>query len=204
MSFVATVRMGICLGLATAGLQLRAAEQPASPPGFTMDRTGSMHDFDYFQGDGWTTVQHRLSKTSDGQPQWRVFPGNLCMRLYLGGLATVDELEFPTLGTRGLTLRTFDKQKRQWSIYWVSSTTGRLDPVPTVGGFQGNRGEFYAEDRVDGRPVKVRYLWTITDRNHANWEQALSYDDRKWETNWVADFTRANSSRVCRDGRPVH
>jgi hypothetical protein len=26
--------------------------QPSVPPGYTMARTGGMHDFDYFQGDG--------------------------------------------------------------------------------------------------------------------------------------------------------
>jgi hypothetical protein len=117
-------------------------------------------------------------------------------------LATVDELYFPTLDRAGLTLRTFDRERRQWSIYWVTSATGRLDPVPVVGGFNGNRGEFYAQDRVDGRAVKVRYLWLIADRNHARWEQAFSYDDRTWETNWTADFTRADPSVICEGGRP--
>jgi hypothetical protein len=71
-----------------------------------------------------------------------------------------------------------------------------------VGGFNGNRGEFYAQDQVDGRPVKVRYLWLIADQNHARWEQAFSYDDRTWETNWTADFTRADPAHVCEGGRP--
>jgi len=46
------------------------------------------------------------------------------MRLYLDGMATVDELYMPTRGIAGLTLRTFDPAKRQCSIYWVSSATG--------------------------------------------------------------------------------
>lgn len=192
--------LSILVALAT---QADAVDPPNVPPGFTMDRTGDMHDFDYFQG-GWTTVQHRLSQTKNGKPEWQVFPGNLCMRLYLDGYATVDELYFPTLRTGGLTLRTFDRQKRQWSIHWVSSTSGTIDPVPTVGGFHGNRGEFYAADRVNGRPAKVRYLWIIKDHNHARWEQALSYDDRNWDTNWTADFTRAEPARICRNGRPIH
>jgi len=108
----------------------------------------------------------------------------------------------PTKGVAGLTLRTFDPEKRQWSIYWVSSATGRLDPVAVVGGFQGNRGEFYAADRDSGRPVKVRYTWEIRDRAHARWEQAFSYDDRTWETNWTADFERADPAKTCTGGRP--
>ena len=116
-------------------------------------------------------------------------------------MATVDELYFPTKGWSGLTLRTFDKDKRQWSIYWVSSSTGRLDP-PVVGGFDGARGEFYGTDQDDGRPVKVRYTWSKIDDDHARWEQAFSYDDRMWETNWTADFTRADPGVTCENGRP--
>jgi len=43
------------------------------------------------------------------------------------GEATVDELYFPTKGWAGLTVRTFDLEKRQWSIYWISSASGRMD-----------------------------------------------------------------------------
>jgi hypothetical protein len=123
------------------------------------------------------------------------------MSLYLGGVATVDELVFPTKGWSGLTLRTFDLATRQWSIYWVSSASGKLD-VPVVGGFEGNHGEFYGEDRDNVRPVKVRYTWNILDRDHARWEQAFSYDNLTWETNWTADFTRADAASTCEGGRP--
>ncbi|MGB6603975.1 MAG: hypothetical protein WA747_01340 [Steroidobacteraceae bacterium] len=175
---------------------------PAGPLGFTMTRTGTAHDFDYFQG-AWTTRQHKLKARNVGSRDWEEFPARLCMRLYLDGLATVDELYLPTKGISGLTLRTFDTRTHQWSIYWVSSATGKLDPVPMVGGFDGNRGEFYSDDHENGRPIKVRFIWTKQDHDHAHWEQAFSYDDRAWETNWTADFTRADSSQ-CENGRPKH
>src|SRR5947208_2585340 len=107
-------------------------------------RTGDVHDFDYFAG-AWTTRQHRLKARGVGSDDWDDFPAALCMTPYLEGMATVDELYFPTKGWSGLTLRTFDPAKRQWSIYWVSSRTGRLD-APVVGGFQGDRGEVYGDD----------------------------------------------------------
>ncbi|MCY0987762.1 hypothetical protein OV203_11540 [Nannocystis sp. ILAH1] len=176
------------------------ANPPKAPPDYTTARTGDVHDFDYFAG-GWTTAQRRLKARGVGSDEWEEFPATLCMTPYLGGMATVDELYFPTKGWAGLTLRTFDLAKRQWSIYWVSSETGLLG-TPVVGGFQGDRGEFYGPDEDAGRPVAVRYRWTRLDADHARWEQAFSYDGGAWETNWTADFTRADPAGVCEAGRP--
>jgi len=172
-----------------------------APPGYSLSRTGDVHDFDYFVG-GWTTRQHRLKVRGVGSTEWEDFPATLCMTPYLGGTVTVDEMYMPTKHLAGLTLRTFDLKNRRWSIYWVSSATGQLDPVPVVGGFDGNRGEFYAADQENGRPIKVRYLWTKLDHDHARWEQAFSFDNQTWETNWAADFTRADSSKICENGQP--
>lgn len=162
--------------------------------------TGDVHDFEYFAG-GWRTVQRRLRTRGADASDWEEFPATLCMTPYLGGAATVDQIDFPTKGWSGLTLRTFDLKKRQWSIYWVNSRTGILD-TPVVGGFQGARGEFFGEDEDSGRPVTVRYTWTKLDPDHARWEQAFSYDGTSWETNWTADFMRADAAQVCVNGLP--
>src|SRR5260370_40128553 len=89
-----------------------------------------------------------------GDTKWELSPATLCMSLYLGGMATVDEIYFPTKGWAGLTLRTFDLKKRQWSIYWISSASGKMH-VPVVGGFDGNHGAFYGADPDSGPPVNV-------------------------------------------------
>lgn len=191
----------VLMGAACAASVSARPPERKVPPGFTMARTGAKTDFAYFEG-AWVTRQHRLLTNGARRGEWDDFPGTLCMTRYLDGLATVDELYFPRSGTSGLTLRTFDPVARQWSIYWVSSASGRLDPVPVVGGFRDGRGEFYASDLVDSRPVKVRYLWQVRDHDHARWEQAFSFDDQTWETNWSADFTRADASAVCEGGKP--
>src|SRR5215472_14919401 len=192
---------GVCAAWVTAGVAVADTGGESSPPGYSTSRTGGIHDFDYFAG-GWLTRQRRLKARGVGSSDWEEFPATLCMTLYLGGIATVDELYMPTKRSSGLTLRTFDLQKRQWSIYWVSSVTGKLDPVPVVGGFQGTHGEFYAADEDSGRPIKVRFTWDKIDQNHARWDQAFSYDDRTWEANWTADFERADAARACENGRP--
>ncbi len=185
---------------ATAPALAGTAAALPDPPGYTLARTGNVGDFDYFAG-AWATQQRRLKARGVGSDEWETFPATLCASPHLDGLATVDELYFPTKGWAGLTLRTFDRAKKQWSIYWVSSERGVVEP-PVVGGFDGSRGEFYGED-VDGeRPVKVRYRWDKRDADHARWEQAFSYDGRAWETNWTADFTRADAPALCANGRP--
>lgn len=183
------------------GTERASPDNAVTPPGYSLSKTGDVHDFDYFIG-GWTTTQRRLKKVGVGSSDWEEFPAVECLTLYLGGLATVDELYMPRQNKSGLTLRTFDVNKHQWSIFWVSSTTGTLDPVPVVGGFAGGHGEFYAQDEVEKRPVKVRYMWDKLDHDHARWQQAFSYDNRTWETNWIGEFTRADATTVCERGQP--
>lgn len=163
--------------------------------------TGGVHDFDYFEG-GWTTQQRRLKVRGVGSSDWDEFPGTLCMKPYLGGMVTVDELAFPTKGWSGLTVRAFDHAAKRWAVYWINSKTGTVG-TPVRGGFAGDHGEFYGADEDDGHAVTVRYRWTKTDRDHARWEQAFSRDGATWETNWTADFTRAaDPATVCEAGRP--
>lgn len=48
------------------------------------------------------------------------------------------------------------------------------------------------DDIFEGRPIKVRFLWTGMATGSPRWEQAFSEDGgRTWEVNWVMDFTRA-------------
>ena len=196
---VAALLGACCLGVSNGVTANTPSE--ALPPGYSVTLSGDKHDFDYFVG-GWVSRQKRLKARGVGSTDWYEFPATVCMSLYLDGLATVDEMYMPTQSRAGLTLRTFDVNKHQWSVYWVSSATGDLDPLPVVGGFQGNHGEFYAADEEDHRPIKVRYTWDKIDHDHARWQQAYSYDNSTWETNWVSDFTRADTSKTCENGRP--
>lgn len=199
---ISSVVATLWLACACAGCDVHAGTPTdQQPPGYSTELTGDRHDFDYFVG-AWVTTQRRLKARGVGSSDWEEFPATLCMTPYLDGLATVDELYMPTKRASGLTLRTFDVAKRQWSIYWVSSTTGKLDPAPVIGGFRGDHGEFYAVDQDDQRPIKVRFMWDKLDRDHARWQQAFSYDGRAWETNWTADFTRADAAKTCVSGRP--
>ena len=158
-----------------------------APFGYTLEGTGARDDFDFLMGD-WTVEHSRLRERGAGSSTWERFAATLHAEPRLGGLANVDEMHFPAPRGAGMTVRSFDLARRQWSIWWISSRDGVLTP-PVHGGFEGERGLFYGTDRDGDRPVKVRFTWT-RGAEHARWEQAFSYDDATWETNWIMDFTR--------------
>jgi len=67
-----------------------------------------------------------------------------------------------------------------------------IDP-PVVGPFVDGRGEFYGDDVHDGKPIRVRYLWSGITPTTAHWEQAFSADGgQTWETNWHMESTRVD------------
>jgi len=154
-----------------------------------------VHDFDFLVG-SWQVANRRLKIRHAGSTDWDEFPGHVTMRTILGGLGNVDEIWFPTKGWSGFTLRLFDPQARHWSIYWVNNRDGIMQP-PVVGGFQNGVGEFYCDDIDEGRPIRVRYLWSHIAGDSARWAQAFSLDGgTTWETNWMMEMRRvANDAR---------
>ncbi len=149
------------------------------------------NDFDFLIGK-WDSVQRRLRERLKGSTSWEEFHATLEVRKVLGGTANFDELVMEREGgvMRGATLRLYDLQAHQWSIYWADGVHGGLG-VPEVGAFKDGRGEFYAYEPFEGRMVFSRFLWLPIDTEHCRWEQAFSEDAcQTWETNWTADFTR--------------
>lgn len=84
-------------------------------------------DFDLLVGT-WDSVQRRLKDYLDGD-EWEEFEGVSNFRLLKDGWAHFDEVEFPTVGTAGLTIRLFDPAREEWSIYWASSRKDRKSVV---------------------------------------------------------------------------
>ncbi|MFI5829294.1 hypothetical protein ACIA6C_18905 [Streptomyces sp. NPDC051578] len=149
-----------------------------------------MDDFDFLHG-CWDVANRRLTAPlGSGPATWVEFPGHAVVRPLFGGAGNIDELNLPTLGRQGVTLRLFDRETQRWSIHWSDSRTGRLDP-PVVGGFTGDRGDFHGEDTYDGRPIRVHFTWCRLGPDAARWEQEFSADGGvTWELNWVMDLAR--------------
>lgn len=149
-----------------------------------------MNDFDFLIG-SWTVLNRRLRTLFTGSDDWETYPATaVCQTIFNGG-GNVDEIVFPTKNTSGLTLRLFNTATKEWSLYWSNSQTGILYP-PVVGTFTGDRGDFYGDDEVEGRPIRAHYIWTGTTTDTPRWEQEFSLDGGKtWESNWTMNFIRA-------------
>jgi hypothetical protein len=150
------------------------------------------NNFDFFVGT-WTSQQRRLREVLVGNTEWYEFTGQTrCWNVLEGG-GNFDEVIFPSEGFSGVTLRLYDKENDQWSLYWASTRVG-LSLPPVVGRFgEDGRGVFTAEEDYQGTPITVRFLWSDITATSARWEQAFSTDQgQTWETNWVADFTRTS------------
>ncbi|WP_149195667.1 hypothetical protein [Luteimonas suaedae] len=153
------------------------------------DRDGR-HDFDFLHG-RWRIRNERLRTRLAGAQDWDGFDAEQVCRPVLGGLGNVDEFVSDwSGGLLGMTLRLFDPQARQWSLYWASNRDGILE-APVVGGFAQGIGSFYGIDRHQGRTVLARFLWDEISADGAHWQQGLSTDGgTSWETNWHMYFTR--------------
>lgn len=153
---------------------------------------GRSGDFDFLVGH-WHVHNRRLQKRHAACTTWDEFPATLRAQVMFGGAVSVDEISFPTRGFAGMTLRTLDPALQRWSIYWINSQSGQLEP-PVHGGFDGSRGEFFGDDRDEGRAVRVRFVWTRLGPDAARWEQAFALEGGAWEDNWVMEFRRAQEA----------
>jgi hypothetical protein len=165
-----------------------APEKPAAPV-----RDGQA-DFDFIVGT-WKLHNWRLSKPLVGSTTWYEFDCTAVGRKIWGGRANMDELECdtPKGHIQGLTIRTYNTQTGQWSLYWANSTRGVIEMPPVVGEFKNGVGEFFDQEMYEGRNIFVRYRWSNITPRSATWEQAFSVDGGKtWETNWRNELTRVN------------
>jgi len=149
-------------------------------------------DFDFFIG-AWSVSHRRLKARLVGSKDWEEFAGICVTKKILGGFGNIDDnvLELPSGAYRAVTIRSYDAKRKTWSIWWLDGRSpGSLD-VPVVGSFESGVGTFLAEDSLNGKPIQVRFLWSIPTSDAPRWEQAFSPDAGKsWETNWVMDFRR--------------
>jgi hypothetical protein len=184
-------------GLAVALFPLRGSAvqteaASTSPPPAIVERDGQ-RDFDPLIG-AWKYHLKRRVHPLTGSDTWVEFGGKgVCTKVW-DGRADMDTLvvDGPTGHIEGLTLRTYNPQSHQWSLYWANSKDGTVLP-PQIGQFKDGRGEFYAQDTLNGKSILVRFVWTAMNTNSPHFEQSFSNDGGKtWEVNWITDQTRVD------------
>jgi len=99
-----------------------------------------------------------------------------------GGAANIDEITVSDRGFAGLTVRLLDPVARTWSLWWVNSRDGQIEPPPVTGCFTDGVGLFYCDQLWEGRPIRCRFTWSEITPTSARWDQAFSVDDgQTWE-----------------------
>lgn len=150
------------------------------------------NDFDFVMGE-WRVFHRRLKSRLTNCDEWVEFEGRSSTRPILGGFGNVEDnhLFFPEGEFRAAALRSFDAARGTWSIWWLDGRfPGALD-TPVVGSFEDGRGVFFADDQLNGRPIRIRFVWSISNEGNPLWEQAFSADaGATWETNWTMKFVR--------------
>ena len=154
--------------------------------------TSSRDDFDFVIG-SWRVMHRRLKERLAGCDDWVAFEGRSSTHKILGGDGNLEDnyLALPDGPYRAVALRSFNPGTGQWSIWWLDARNpGALD-TPVVGQFRNGIGTFLADDVLNGKPIKVRFTWSIPATGNPRWEQAFSDDaGLNWETNWTMDFIR--------------
>lgn len=161
-------------------------------------------DFDFLHG-RWQVHNERLRERLRGCDDWEIFPAQQTCEPVLGGLGNVDAFlsRWNRDGAQdlfqGMTLRLFNPERRQWSIWWAGNHDGVLE-APVRGGFADGVGVFDGELEHEGRPVRARFTWSGISAHTAHWQQAFSIDGGlSWETNWHMWMRRSDER-----GRLLH
>jgi hypothetical protein len=168
-------------------------------PGFAQQSSGAnvaperdgQHDFDFEMGT-WKIHLSRLAHPLTGSNSWIEFDGTSVTRRVWNGRSNLEEFEAdsPSGHIEGLTLRLYNPQSHQWSLYWANGKDATLGQ-PMTGAFKNGRGEFFDQEPWNGKAIFVRYVWSQITETSAHFEQSFSEDGGKtWEVNWITDQTR--------------
>ena len=148
--------------IALAALFLLAMQTNCVLAGVGNDRQRGAHGFDFLFGT-WRTHYQRLGHVFANAHDWYGCSGTSVVRPFWNGSANVEDgdLHCPHQYIGGMTLRLYNATTRRWSIYWGTKKRGLVMP-PQVGAFNSNGvGDFFASDSFAGKPIVVRYRWTL-------------------------------------------
>lgn len=168
-----------------------SSEATASRAGQPAQDRDGQHDFDFEFGT-WKTHLRVLERPLSGSSAWVEYEGVSVVRKIWNGRANLVELQAdgPAGHIEALSLRLYNPKSRQWSLNFSNSRSGTLSP-PSIGEFRNGRGEFFAQESLNGRAILVRFVILDITADSCRFEQSFSDDGGKtWEVNWIATDTR--------------
>jgi len=170
-----------------------ASASPSAPPADSAADPNGWGAYDFLIGD-WKARLRKLEKPLTGSKVWLEYEGTSKTRKLANGRGNFEDFDVSTKdGKRidGQTLRLYNPDSGEWSIYLVNAAKGQLMLPATIGKFKDGRGELYDYEVFGGRAIFVRYVWTDQGKTAAHFVQSFSIDGgRTWEDNWVLDLVR--------------
>jgi hypothetical protein len=160
------------------------------PPAASADHDGQ-HDFDSLAGTWKCHTKYRAHPFAGSDP-WIDYDGTeIFQNIWDGAM-----LELSTVagakGPSGLMLYTYNPPSHQWFVYFANSKTGKVGQ-PNVGEFRNGRGEFFAQDTLNGKSLLNRYVWSQIASNSPHYEESWSSDGgRTWELVRIVDLARVS------------
>lgn len=164
--------------------------QAADPVPAAAAQLDGSHDFDFEFGN-WKTHLKRLVHPLSGSTTWVEYDGTSEVRKVWNGKANLLELSIdgPAGHIQALSLRLYNPETHKWSLNFSNSSDGTM-ATPMIGEFKNGRGEFFDDETLNGKPIRVRFVITIVSPTSCSFEQAFSADAGKtWEVNWIATDT---------------
>jgi len=178
-------------GLVVASLPLQGHAQVDSDAVKAPEaKRDGRHDFDFEFGT-WKTQLKRRLRPLTGSNTWAEYEGTSVIRKVLDGRANLVELEVegPAGRIEGLSVRLYNPETHEWSLNFSNIAVGTMT-LPVIGGFKNGRGEFFANETLNGRAILVRFVIFDITPTSCRFEQAYSGDGGKtWELNWIATDT---------------
>lgn len=173
-------------------LSLLAAFPVTASVESTRGAASAAHAFDFFFGT-WQVRHRRLHKRLANSNDWEEFDGTTHCQPILGGFANMNDsvVRRGSATYRGLGLRAFNPESGTWADWYLDGREPTRIEIHGTGRFAHGVGTFLADDTFEGKPIKVRGIFTPLTPTTMQWEQAFSPDGgTSWETNYVMRYTR--------------
>jgi hypothetical protein len=145
------------------------------------------HDFDFTRGAWKTHIVRRLHALS-GSSETVEMNGTVVARNVWGGRAFLEEINVdgPQGHWQGASLFLYDPKGKQWSQNFFNSAHAEFD-TSLVGSMRDGRIELFSHERLDGRAILVRGVWSeITPTSHRYTESYSTDGGVTWEQEFTA------------------